>query len=194
MRILWRESETSFPTPVDIIPFGGITAADKTIAWPPDKDVVMNVAGFEEALESSISLQVRNDLTIRVSSVPGLAVLKLIAWQDRRRENNKDGLDLFRLLEHYAEAGNLDRLYDSQLPLLESAGFDLQLAAAELLGRDASRICHPGTRGQIIALLSSDDLVDQLVRQINQSGFDDDARADQTFVLVSRFRKGFLAG
>jgi predicted nucleotidyltransferase len=154
----------------------------------------MNVAGFEEALESSISLQVRNDLTIRVSSVPGLAVLKLIAWQDRRRENNKDGLDLFRLLEHYAEAGNLDRLYDSQLPLLESAGFDLQLAAAELLGRDASRICHPGTRGQIIALLSSDDLVDQLVRQINQSGFDDDARADQTSVLVSRFRKGFLAG
>lgn len=44
-RILWRETETSFRTPVDIIPFGGVAAADKTIAWPPDNDVVTNVAG-----------------------------------------------------------------------------------------------------------------------------------------------------
>lgn len=192
-RMRCREPGINFRTPVDIIPFGAVAAADKTIAWPPDKNVVMNVAGFQEALESSISLLVEDDLAIRVSSVPGLAMLKVIAWQDRRRENNKDALDLFRLLERYADAGNLDRLYGSELPLLETAGFDLELAAAELLGRDAARICHLETRGQITALLSSDALIDQLLQQISLSGFDDDGRADRISALVSGFRKGFLA-
>jgi len=32
---------------VDLIPFGGVASEDKTIAWPPNQDFVMSVAGFE---------------------------------------------------------------------------------------------------------------------------------------------------
>lgn len=40
--------------PVDIVPFGSVIEQDRTIAWPPDHEVVMNVAGFQEAYDSSL--------------------------------------------------------------------------------------------------------------------------------------------
>lgn len=35
---------------VDLIPFGGVEAADQTIAWPPEEDIVMRVTGFSDGL------------------------------------------------------------------------------------------------------------------------------------------------
>jgi len=65
----------------------------------------MNVAGFEEALASSVSLTLEDSLSVRVASLPGLTLLKLIAWSDGGRETNKDAADLYRLLTTYADAG-----------------------------------------------------------------------------------------
>ena len=33
---------------VDLIPFGGVEREDRTIAWPPEEDFVMRVAGFSQ--------------------------------------------------------------------------------------------------------------------------------------------------
>ena len=53
-RLIYTDQTAGFSIPVDLIPFRGIESADGTFAWPPDRDIVMNVAGFEEAaLESS---------------------------------------------------------------------------------------------------------------------------------------------
>ena len=37
----------------------------------------MNVTGFEEALASSISIQIEEGLIVRVASIPGLMLLNL---------------------------------------------------------------------------------------------------------------------
>jgi predicted nucleotidyltransferase len=53
--LIYTDQTAGFSIPVDLIPFRGIESADGTFAWPPDRDIVMNVAGFEEAaLESSV--------------------------------------------------------------------------------------------------------------------------------------------
>ena len=191
-RLIWTDPDTGTSTPIDFIPFGGVTSGSKRLAWPPDKDIVINVAGFEEALESSLQLRIEEDLVVRVASLPGLAVLKLIAWQDRRAENNKDAADLLLLFTHYADTGNLDRIYGEELLLLEAAQFDLELAGAELLGRDAARICHEDTLRQLQALLGADQVVDQLARQMNQTSFIDEVQMERTTNLLQRFRQGFL--
>ncbi len=192
-RLFWTAARGAAGTPVDIIPFDGVAAKNKTIAWPPRGDVVMNVAGFEEALESSVRMRIERDLVVGVASIPGLAVLKLIAWQDRRHENNKDATDLQRLLVAYADAGNLDRIYDEETVLLEGAGYDMEFAGSQLLGRDAARICRQDTRRQISAILSSERMVDQLIRQMHRSGFDDDGpQAERAAELLKRFSAGFL--
>jgi predicted nucleotidyltransferase len=40
------------PVIVDLIPFGGVEGPDRTIAWPPDKDIVMTVAWTDRKHEN----------------------------------------------------------------------------------------------------------------------------------------------
>ena len=159
------------------------------IAWPPARDVVLNVAGFEEAWASSLPVEIEDGFTVRVASVPGLTLLKLIAWADRGVQTNKDATDLYRLLATYAEAGNLDRLYDHELALLEAVEFDLELAGAELLGRDVCRICPAPTLEQARGWLTSPKLLDQLVGHMVQTTSRTEASA-----AVSRIVNSFCRG
>jgi predicted nucleotidyltransferase len=69
-RVLYQHS-AGVSVRVDLIPFGGVQEGSQ-ISWPPDNDLVMNVAGFREALKSAIHAQVDSDLVAPVSSLPGL--------------------------------------------------------------------------------------------------------------------------
>src|SRR5712691_6029993 len=83
-RLVYTDRADGFSIPVDLIPFRGVASADKMIAWPPSRDVVLNVAGFEEAWASSLPVAVEEGLTVRVASVPGLTLLKLLVLRYRR--------------------------------------------------------------------------------------------------------------
>ena len=48
-RLVYNDRAAGFSIPVDLIPFRGVASANQMIAWPPGRDVVLNVAGFEEA-------------------------------------------------------------------------------------------------------------------------------------------------
>jgi predicted nucleotidyltransferase len=168
-RLLWSDHAAGFSIPIDLIPFRGVASANSTVEWPPSRDIVMNVAGFEEALASSIPLELDEDFTVCVASVPGLTLLKLVAWSDRGRETNKDAADLYRLLTAYADAGNTDRLYDHEMELLEAVGFEMELAGAELLGRDVAGVCTRPVLVQIRSLLQSKPDFERLVKQMVQT-------------------------
>ncbi len=132
-RALQRVIYPSTPTVVvDLIPFGGVERADRTIAWPPEEDFVMRVAGFSDGLETSVQVRLADDLVVRVVSLPALLVLKLFAWEDRKEEK-RDASDIHTLLKQYGDAGNEDRLYGEALPILEEEGYDFELAGARLL-------------------------------------------------------------
>jgi predicted nucleotidyltransferase len=83
-RLVYTDRAAGFSIPVDLIPFRGVASVDQMIAWPPGRDVVLNVAGFEEAWASSLPIAVEEGFIVRVASVPGLTLLKLVAWADRR--------------------------------------------------------------------------------------------------------------
>jgi len=177
---------------VDLIPFGGIQDGASSISWPPKKDVVMNVAGFREALESAIPVRIESDLSIPVASLPGLIILKLFAWLDRKHEN-RDAPDILRILSDYIDAGNEERLYEEELPLLEVAGFDVSIAGAYLLGRDARFMVSRETAANLETILTAEAWKDQLVNQMFQSGGrSDDAFAQQCASLLENFTKGFV--
>ena len=189
-RLTYSDPVRKISIPVDLIPFGGVTSPEGNIAWPPDRDIVMNVAGFEEALTASLFLEIAPDLTIRVASLPGLTLLKLIAWLDRGRETNKDAADLHRLFISYADAGNTDRIYDTELDLLEAAGFDLRFAGAELLGRDVRHICSPRILAQLQSLLRSESKTERLTFQIAQTTYAEALPEVERLIIF--FRQGFL--
>jgi predicted nucleotidyltransferase len=175
---------------VDLIPFGGIQNGS-TISWPLQNDFVMNVAGFSEALESAIHVQIDTDLVIPVASLPGLIILKLFAWLDRKHER-RDAPDILKIISEYADAGNEERLYTDELQLLEAAKFDITTAGARLLGEDARRISTAETAATLIKVLGDTSLKQELLNQMVQSG----SRLDEPFtnhctLLLDNFHFGF---
>lgn len=190
-RLLYRDPERGFLIPVDLVPFHGVARADQKIAWPPEGDFVMNVAGFEEALASALSIEVESNLVVRVTSIPGLLILKLIAWLDRSVTSNKDAADIFTLLKSYAFAGNEDQLYDEKPELLEAVGYDLTLAGAHLLGRDAARLIRGEAAEQVRAFFTSETRMDRLLSQmIGSAGFSENNQNIEQ--ILEEFRLGFL--
>ena len=107
----------------------------------------MSVAGFEEAYEHSITVRVSSDpdLDIKLATLPGLAIMKLISWKEKYPDRKRDAEDLLLIMNKYEEAGNSDRLYGEDLMLLQEEGFDTRLAGARLLGRDMAKISEPRT-------------------------------------------------
>jgi len=117
-------------------------------------------------------------------------LLKLVAWSDRGRETDKDAVDLYRLLASYADAGNADRIYDKELKLLETVGYDMELAGAELLGRDVRRLASPRVLEQIRTLLESERDIERLVNQMAQTTYAEARPAIER--AVHSFHRGLL--
>ena len=191
-RVLYQHS-AGISVRVDLIPFGGVQEGSQ-ISWPPDNDFVMNVAGFKEALESAIQVQVESDLVVPVTSLPGLIILKLFAWADRKHEK-RDAPDILKILTDYADAGNEDRLYADELPILEAAEFDVPIAGARLLGKDARHTASQETAASIAKMLADPDLKRELLNQLVQtSPRSDQSFADHCALLLDNFQRGFTEG
>lgn len=139
---------------IDLVPFGDIEEARSQIAWPPDFSVVMSTVGFREAYDNSIEVRIADDLIVRVASLPGLALMKIVAWDDRRFE--RDAQDLGLIMRHYLDAGNQDRIYTEQKDCFDllNEEFDYEKASARVLGRDVGRLLTDTSRPIVERTLS----------------------------------------
>jgi len=167
-RLIYQPASGNHRLVVDLIPFGGLEAAESTIAWPPDMSIMMNVAGYRDAHASAVRVEIEPGIVISVASIPGIAILKLFAWVDRGQEDPKDAIDFVALLRQYNEAGNQDRVYEDAIAALEAVGYDIELAGAWLLGSDAYAMSSPETRGQLNARFADPSLKECLVADMSR--------------------------
>lgn len=130
-------------SPVDLVPFGGLEKPQGSIAWPPEFDQVMTVQGFAEinSAASEISIPGRS-VILRAASLPGLMLLKLFTWDDRRE--TKDAWNISSLLQNYNFIIDNTRLFADEA-LYKSLAYDAVKAGAALLGKDAAIIATPPT-------------------------------------------------
>lgn len=113
---------------------------------------------------------------MRIISLPAMAVLKILAWNDRR-ERDKHASDVMLLLRHYHAAGQFDRLYDEASDLLAAVDYDIELAGAALLGRDARRDLAPETCRQVSDVLGAPRNADVFLALATRSSHTRPARA-----------------
>ena len=142
---------------IDLVPFGDLEKPSGQIAWPPDFSVVMTTVGFREAYDNSIDVRIADDLTVKVASLAGLALMKIVAWDDRRFE--RDAQDIGVIMKHYLDAGNQDRVYSEQgdgFDLLNE-DFDYEKASARMLGRDVGRLLNVSSRPIVERVLETAD-------------------------------------
>lgn len=168
-RLYYPMPESALRVPLDLLPFGAVASHEGIIEWPPDGAVVMNVSGFADGWAAHCQVGVSNDLQLPVASLPGLAILKLFAWCARHLHSNKDASDLLLLLRHYCDAGNMDRLYEREVLLLEACGFDPVKAGAMLLGKDARALCNAATVNALLHILTEVNLRQRLQDHLNRA-------------------------
>ena len=139
---------------IDLIPFGGLEEVSDQISWPPDFSIVMSTVGFREAYDNSFEVRIADDLTVRVASLAGLALMKIVAWAERRFE--RDAQDLGLIMRHYLDAGNQDRIYTEQGDCCDllNEEFDYNKASARILGRDVGRLLTDTSRPVLERVLS----------------------------------------
>ena len=181
--------------PVDIIPFGKIANQEALFTWPPEHETEMNVLGFDEAYRHSILVRLKTDpqLELRFVSLPGLAILKIMAWKDKYPLRKSDAKDLLLLIRNYLAAGNENRLYNEEPDLIED-DFDYERASARLLGRDMAAMSNPKTLETIIEILDQETGDQSLYRLIqdmrDNKYFQNDF--DEFLQLLKHLKTGIL--
>jgi predicted nucleotidyltransferase len=141
--------------PVDIVPFGGIAQDDGSIAWPPEHEIKMSVTGFRECYQHAISVIVNEhpELAVKVVSLAGLAILKIVSWDDNSERRGKDAADLFIILRNYIAADHMDRFFEEEGDILGEEGYDYDLSSARFLGREIGKLASPATKEKLIHIL-----------------------------------------
>lgn len=114
----------------------------------------MDVFGFREALADAHPVLMPGNVQTRVVSLPALALLKIVCWQDRHYASpRKDAHDMQMILRHYLAAGNESRLWDEFAGWTQDADFDYELSGPRMLGHDMGRLLDSKGLAQVTRIL-----------------------------------------
>lgn len=97
------------------------------------------VNGFREVYENGTDeVEFENDQVFKVCTLPGIVILKLIAYDDRPEVRQNDIKDITLILKHYFNI-ETDNIYELHNDLFEDDR-DTSLIAARVLGRQMKSI------------------------------------------------------
>ena len=179
---------------IDIVPFGGIESENGTIVWPQD-DNQMVVLGFREVLANAMNYDLGEGVAIPVATPPGLAVLKVFAFNDRKKGD--DLRDLYFILDKYDQAGNEQRIFDELSDLLSDGTLEYEYAGAYLLGIDVGRLVSSQTLESLLHIIGPllDPYSSDLTLLITRFGDEHEEEAERVLRAgkFSAFRAGIMA-
>jgi len=133
-------------------------------------------------------------MAIPVATPVGLIVLKLIAWTERPADLRvKDAKDIAYVLESYELLpAVLDECYGDE-GLMQVHGWDITLAAAELLGRHVCPVLQPATAVLLEQLINGGVGKLTLERLVEESCTQVETQFDRHQSLVEAFVRGYYA-
>ncbi len=131
-------------------------------------------------------MRLPGDVVVKVPSIPGLAVLKLVTWSDRHLLTLRDAIDLDTIIGWYSTGAFLDSLYGEEADLLAANDFEIEPAGAHLLGSHMARLLGPISAETVAGILDDE----TLVRLANDMGR---TSTDMTHLLQA-LRAGMCAG
>jgi len=173
---------------VDILPFGGVEQADRTILLPPDNVYKLSMFGFSEAMKSAVKVLLPDGIEALVVSLPALAILKFSAWSERRLSDpGKDAYDLQLIIRNYAVTVG-DRLYEAN-PYVMGSPSDYEGASAWLLGKDMAALLDAKGHNYLARLIGDEADPDGQLRLAGEMMRHEPERALQ---LLAALEDGFV--
>lgn len=142
-------------TDVDLLPFGGMEVNSHVSLNRGEAVVRLAVNGFAEVYKhGTYKVTLDDQYTFRVCDLPGMVLLKLIAYDDRPEHRVKDLTDIAFIIKNYEEIIG-DELFDTHFDLLEGE-ISLELISARILGRHIRPMldASPELRERVIDILN----------------------------------------
>lgn len=143
---------------LDIVPFGEIMKKDHKIFWPPNEEMAMSVLGFTAADEAALPVRIDDETEIKIATLSGIFILKIIAWKDRHQSNNKDADDIGFILENYLSIHEERAATKYYNEVYEVEAFSITTGGAVLIGKDIKELLenHSETLETILEILTEE--------------------------------------
>jgi predicted nucleotidyltransferase len=130
--LIWKDQ-----TQIDLIPFGELER-EGIVTVKGTGFTSMNVEGFKEVYEQASEEIETEEQRFKVCTLPGIVILKLIAWDDRPEVRRDDIDDIAEIIKNYFRL-NDDQIYEHHSDLFTDE-IELEEIAAQFLGREIGKI------------------------------------------------------
>jgi predicted nucleotidyltransferase len=127
---------------IDLLPFGDIETENRKVTLESPNLFVLNMPGFKEVHPFVQEISIDNGLSIKVCTLEGIILLKLISHNDRP-QRNKDITDIEHIISVYFDL-NDDDIFVNHFDLMEIYDTKerdyLQLVCARVIGRKLKQL------------------------------------------------------
>ena len=127
---------------IDLMPFGEIEAKPSTITVEGTGLTSLNMPGFKEIYDTGLpEAELEEKHRFKFCTLPGIVLLKLLAFQERPEIRRDDIKDISKILKHFFDM-YADEIYEKHNDLFGDKDINLNWIAARVLGRDMSKIAQ----------------------------------------------------
>lgn len=120
---------------IDVLPFGAIEIEDG-VAVEGERLAKIKVTGFKEVYLTAVRpVFIFDDQETKVATLPGIVLLKLIAFDDRPEQRYNDPIDCISIIKNYF-AIESDLIYNEHNDLFGEPNRELETIAARVIGRE----------------------------------------------------------
>jgi predicted nucleotidyltransferase len=186
----WTFYSAQFRVAIDVLPFGEIE--ENFTANFTERLTDLHVLGFREVMEDSVQVYIEEKIA-NIPPLPGMVILKLIAWSDRPEERENDLSDILKIIQHYFELA-WDEIAEHHYDTFVNEPFDSKIIAAEVLGRNSRLYLKKSTAiservMQVLAANLQDPSKSAIAREWARKL---DTDIEYAFALLNAFQKGII--
>lgn len=127
----WTFYSETFKVAIDLLPFGEIEE-NFTVNFN-ERYTDLHVLGFREVMQEAVQVKIEDKIA-NIPPLPGMVILKLIAWSDRPEERENDLSDILKIIQHFYDL-LWNEIVEIHYDTLDKDPFDQLIIAAEVLGR-----------------------------------------------------------
>jgi len=186
--LIWKEN-----LEVDLLPFVAIDDGDTKFTSNGLGLTSISLQGFTEIYNDGLpTLDLEGKHQFKFCTLPGIVLLKLIAWDDRPESRRDDIKDISDILNHFFDM-NDNEIFENHHDLFEKEEASLKQIAARVMGREMSKIAKKNELlfSRIVGILDSNTLVSQNSEMAKIMVEYYDNTIDDNVQLLKHLRQGF---
>ena len=180
-------------TEVDLLPFGAIEDEEGKVTMSGLGLININLQGFTEVYKEGLpQLDLEGEHQFKFCTLPGIVVLKLIAWDDRPEARRDDIKDISDILNHFFGMYD-EEIWKNHHDLFNEEDVDLKYIAARVMGREINKIAKKNeklfTRIREILDRNTEDIPNSKMAAIMVEYFDN--TVEDNVLLLQQLKQGF---